>query len=228
MLKKHFESLGIMIIEVGLSWWTSADKLGKLATIRGLEHLENALASGKGVILIAAHFTTLEISGPMLSTFIPVYAMYRRHENPLINHVMERGRKRHLKNIIPRDDIRTMLRTLKNGEVVWYAPDQGYRGKQSVIAPFFGVPATTNGATSRIAKASGAAVLPLVTYRLEDNSGYLLIISPPLENFPSEDTARDVARINQVIEAQIIRHPEQYYWVHRRFKPTGDLPDVYQ
>jgi len=218
-----------MIIEIGLSWWTSADKLKELVTIEGLEYLQSALSSGRGAILVAAHFTTLEISGPMLSTFMPVYAMYRRHENPLINTAMERGRKRHLKGIIPREDIRTMLRTLKNGEVVWYATDQGYRGKQSVIAPFFGIPATANTATSRIAKASGAAVLPFVTYRSSDNSGYLLKISPPLENFPSHDPEEDVTRINKIFEGQIIEHPEQYFWVHRRFKRRDKtLQDVYE
>ena len=218
ILKRHFESLGIMVIEIGLSWWTSAGMLKQLVTIEGIEHLEKARAGGKGAILIAAHFTTLEISGPMLSIFTPVYAMYRRHENPLINNAMEHGRKRHLKDIIPREDIRTMLRTLKNGEVVWYATDQGYRGKLSVLAPFFGVPATANTATSRIAKASGAAILPFVTYRRDDNSGYLMKISPPLEDFPSDDPEKDALRINKIIEAQVIEHPEQYYWVHRRFK----------
>jgi len=229
ILKRHFESLGIMVIEIGLSWWTSTDNLKKLVAIEGLEYLESALAGGKGAILIAAHFTTLEISGPMLSIFTPVYAMYRRHENPLINLAMERGRKKHLKDIIPREDIRTMLRTLKNGEVVWYAVDQGYRGKQSVIAPFFGIPATANSATSRIAKASGAAVLPFVTYRLDDNSGYLLKLSPPLENFPSDNLEADIIRINKIIESQIIEHPEQYFWVHRRFKRRDKTSqDVYE
>jgi KDO2-lipid IV(A) lauroyltransferase len=226
ILKRHFESLGIMIVETGLSWWSSTDKLRKLISIEGLEHLQNSLASGKGAILLAAHFTTLEISGPMFSTFIPVYAMYRRHENPLINLLMERGRKRHLKGLIPREDIRTLLRILKNGEVVWYATDQGYRGKQSMTVPFFGVPASANSATSRIARSSGAAVLPFVTYRLDDNKGYLLKISPPLANFPSVDPAEDALRINKIIEAQIVAHPEQYYWVHRRFK-SRDKPSVY-
>lgn len=229
ILKKHFESLGIMIMEIGLSWWAPTDKLKKLIRIEGLEHLKDALASGHGAVLLAAHFTTLEISGPMLSLFIPVYAMYRRHENPLINHAMELGRKRHLKDIIPREDIRTMLRTLKNGEVVWYATDQGYRGKQSITIPFFGIPATANSATSRIAKASGAAVLPFVTYRLDDDSGYLLKISPPLEDFPSASPEQDALRINTIIEGQILECPEQYYWVHRRFKRRDKASqDVYE
>lgn len=226
ILKRHFESLGIMIVETGLSWWSSTDKLTKLISIEGLEHLQNSLASGKGAILLAAHFTTLEISGPMFSIFKPVYAMYRRHENPLINLLMERGRKRHLKGLIPREDIRTLLRILKKGEVVWYATDQGYRGKQSITVPFFGVPASANSATSRIARSSGAAVLPFVTYRLDDNKGYLLKISPPLDGFPSVDPAEDALRINKIIEAQIVSHPEQYYWVHRRFK-SRDKASVY-
>ena len=149
-------------------------------------------------------------------------------QSPLINSIMERGRRRHLTRIIPREEIRSMFRVLKANEVVWYATDQGYREKQSIIVPFFGIPASANSATSRIAKTSGAALLPFVTYRLNDNSGYLLKISPPVENFPSDDPEKDALRINEIIERQIVEHPEQYYWVHRRFKRRDKAaPDVY-
>ena len=228
ILKKHFESLGIMVIEFGLSWWTPTDKLKKLVTAEGLEYVEKALQRGKGVIFLAAHFTTFEISAPLFCIFMPANAMYRRHENPLINAVIEHGRKKHLTRIIPREDLRTMLRALKNNEIVWYASDQGYGEKHILLAPFFGIPASANGATSRIAKTSGAAVLPFVTYRLDDNSGYRLQISPPLEDYPSGDPEKDALRINQVIEEQVLKHPEQYYWVHRRFKRRDiSLRDVY-
>jgi len=218
ILKKHFESLGIMVIELGLSWWTPTEKLKKRVTIEGMEILQTALSGGKGIILLAAHFTTLEISAPLFTIFMPATTMYRRHENPLINAVMERGRKRHLTKIIPREEVRTMLRVLKNNEIVWYACDQGYREQQTVIVPFFGVPASANSATSRLARVSGAAVLPFVTYRRDDNSGYLLKISPPVENYPSDNPEEDALRINRIIEKQILAHPEQYFWVHRRFK----------
>ena len=229
ILKKHFESLGIMIIEMGLSWWTPTEKLKERVTIEGMEYLLPALSGGNGVILLAAHFTTLEISGPLFTLFMPACAMYRPHENPLINSIMERGRKRHLTSAIPREEIRTMLRVLKNNEIVWYACDQGYREQQSIIVPFFGIPASANGATSRLARISGAAIMPFVTYRRDDNSGYIIKISPPIENYPTDNPETDAIRINKIIEEQIMAHPEQYFWVHRRFKRRDKTTqDIYE
>jgi Kdo2-lipid IVA lauroyltransferase/acyltransferase len=115
--------------------------------------------------------------------------------------------------------VRTMMRALRQGHAVWYAPDQNYRHKGSLMVDFFGTPAPTNSATSRIAKATGASVVSYYTHRLEDGSGYHLYIQPPLQDFPSDDLADDTRRINALIEDQVRQQPAEYLWVHQRFKP---------
>lgn len=224
ILRQHFESMAMMLFELGLSWWSSHEKLGKLVHIDGLEHLDTALAQGKGALLLGAHYTTLEISGRLLtlSTQHPIQSMYRPHENPVLNHVMTRGREDSLDAIIPRDDIRSLLRALKQNKVVWYAPDQAYEGKGHALVPFFGVDAPTNTGTSRIAKLSGTKVLPFVSHRLPGDQGYQLKILPALEAFPSDDEVTDTARLQQIFEQQIREYPAQYFWVHRRFKRKRD------
>jgi Kdo2-lipid IVA lauroyltransferase/acyltransferase len=129
---------------------------------------------------------------------------------------------------IPYDDIRAMVRALKNNEAVWYAPDQSYRNKGAAMVKFFGIPAATTTATSRLARISGAAVLTYFPERLPGNAGYRVVIGAALEDFPGTDIVRDVERFNHLLEAQIRRVPEQYLWVHRRFKGLdGDYPDYY-
>jgi len=220
LLRKHFESMGIMFFELGLGWWASHGRLKKLTTVEGLENLESALETGRGALLLGAHYTTMDISGRLLATqtHIPLRCMYRPHENPVLDYVIRRGRESYLDKSIPRDDIRGLVRTLRENKVVWYASDQAYQGKGYAMVPFFGVPAATNTGTSRIAKMSKTKVLPFVSIRQEDGSGYLLKILPPLEDFPSNDEVADATRIHQLMEAQIRQHPAQYFWVHRRFK----------
>lgn len=123
-----------------------------------------------------------------------------------------------------RQDIRNIIGSLKGGMAVWYAPDQDYGRRHSVFAPFFGVPAAMITATARFAKISGAPVVPFFQQRLDDGSGYKLRIMPALEGFPSGDDVADATRINKIIEEEILRQPEQYLWVHRRFKtrPEGE------
>lgn len=228
MLIKHFESLGIGMLETALSWWSAPGRLRPLTRIDGLEHLHAALANGKGVILLSAHFTTLEIGGRLLAQHAPFHVMYREHKNALFEAVMKRAREEHFEKAIERNDIRGMLRSLKNNRAVWYAPDQNYRGEHTVFVPFFGVPAATITATSRLSRMSGAAVVPFFQHRLPGAQGYALTLLPALTEFPSDDLEADTLRINQLIESQVLKAPEQYLWVHRRFKtrPTGER-DVY-
>jgi KDO2-lipid IV(A) lauroyltransferase len=223
LLRRHFHSLGRGIVELGTAWWASDRALAGLVQVEGLEHLRAAHAAGRGVVLLSAHFTTLEIGGRLLARHEPFHVMYRRHEHPVIEWAMRRNRERHFDHAIPRDQVRAMLRSLKAGHAVWYAPDQDYAGKGAVFAPFFGVPASTNGATARIAAVSGAPVVPFFPVRT--GAGYRLRILPPLAGYPAGDPAADAARINAVIEAEVRRAPEQYLWVHRRFKhrPPGEV-----
>jgi KDO2-lipid IV(A) lauroyltransferase len=228
LIRRHFESLGIGAIETALSWWAPAHKLEPLAHVDGLTNLTDALARGKGVILLSAHFTTLEIGGRLLALHAPFHVMYREHKNELFEAIMRRAREIHFEKAIPRNDIRGMIRSLRDNRPVWYAQDQNYKGELSMFVPFFGIPASTITATSKLARMSGAAVVPFFQHRLPDGSGYRIVLLPALEDYPTEDVGADTLRINRIIEAQILQSPEQYLWVHRRFKTRpGSEADVY-
>lgn len=218
LAERHFDSLGLAFIEIGLCWWGDARSLRRRVRIEGLEHLRAARAAGRGVILLTGHFTTLEIGGRLLGLFTDFHLLYRPHQNPLIEYLMRRSRERHFERAIPRQDVRLMLKSLKEGKPVWYAPDQGYRGKHSAMVPFFGVPAPTNVALARLVRLSGAPVVPFFVERLPGARGYLLSLRPALEGFPGDDPAADALRINRLLEEQIRRVPEQYLWSHDRFK----------
>lgn len=228
LLHQHFESLGMGLLEMLSAWWLPDTILKPLGHIQGLEHLHAALKRGKGVILLSAHFTSLEIGTRFLTMHTPIHAIYRQHENPLIEYFMKKCRECRAEKAIPRDAVRDMLHSLKQNKSLWFATDQNFGHKNSVFAQFFGIPAATNTATSRLAQITGAAVIPFFVQRLENHQGYKVILQPVLDNFPSEKPVQDAQRINQLIEAQIRQAPEQYLWVHRRFKdrPEGE-EDVY-
>ncbi|MGH8225185.1 MAG: LpxL/LpxP family Kdo(2)-lipid IV(A) lauroyl/palmitoleoyl acyltransferase [Gammaproteobacteria bacterium] len=218
LLDEHFESLGIAIPESAAGWWKPTSWLLRRAHVEGLDRLQAALAEGRGALLLTAHFTTLEIGAQMLAAFHPTLGVYRQHENPVFDRVIRGGRLSRGSGLIERSDLRALLRALRSGAVAWYAPDQAYLGPRGVEASFFGVPAPTNTATSRIAAASGAPVLPFFVERLPGMGGYRLCIESPLADFPSDDPTADAARVNAVLEAGIRRVPAQYLWSHDRFK----------
>jgi Kdo2-lipid IVA lauroyltransferase/acyltransferase len=219
LLLRHFEALGMSIIETGLCWWANDQRLEGMVEVRGFEHVEAALAAGRGAIMLTGHFTTLDLGGRFLTRRAPVAAMYRPHRNPLFEEIMRRGRERSAKQAFTKQDVRAMIRGLRTNHLIWYAPDQAHRrGKYSAVVPFFGVPAPTNTATSSFARLGGAPVIPFFPVRLPGKAGYRLDILPPLEDFPSDDPAADAARINRLLEERIRLCPEQYLWVHRRFK----------
>lgn len=222
LLRKHFTSLGMGAVETALCWWASHEKLFSLGHLEGREHLEAALRQGNGVILLSAHFTALEIGTTLLALNVPICAVYRTHRNPLFEALTQRARAGYARRAIPARDMKAMLRALKDNLPVWFAPDQDFGRKHSIFVPFFGLPAASLTATSRLAKLSKAAVVPFFSQRMEDGSGYRLVLHPALENFPSDDIGADTLRINQIIEAEARRYPEHYLWVHRRFKTRPD------
>ena len=227
LLDRHCRSLGMGLCEAADTWWSSDRRVRRLAEVLGLEHLQAALSKGRGAILIGGHFTTIEIATRILGTVVPMNVVYRPPKNKLLAHTMLTAFKRH-GNPIAYDDIRAMIRALKNNETVWYAPDQSYRNKGAAMVKFFGIPAATTTATSRLARISGAAVLTYFPERLPGNAGYRSVIGPAFENFPGPDPIHDVERFNSLLEAHIRRIPEQYLWVHRRFKGlAADYPDYY-
>ncbi len=232
LVRDHFAAMIMGIFEMGMAWWLPDARLRKLITVKGQEHLERALARGKGALLLSGHFTSLELAGRLYSMSIPHpwSGMYRPHENPVIEFFFRRDRTTFFSDLIPRDDVRAFIKKLRKGETAWFAPDQNYRKKGHLMAPFFGIPAPTQPATSRLIKMSGAAAIPFEYRRLPGSQGYLLEFHPPLENFPADDEVENASRINRVFE-ELIRHaPEQYFWLHRRFKLPRDQQgdDIYR
>ena len=220
--RRHFESVGMGVMEFAMAWWWPDERLLPLAQIDGRENLLEAIAEGRGIIVLSAHTTSLEVGGRVLKSLLPVHAMYRPNENPVLQRFIERNRSRHAAGIISRNEPRRMLRTLKRGGAVWYAPDQNYKGRGHVFSDFFGIPAATNPATARFAAATGAVVLPVVVFRKKEG-GYRLLIERMFDDFPCGDGIADADRMNRVVEQWVRAAPAQYNWLHRRFKtrPPG-------
>ena len=228
LLKRHFESLGIGLCETAVTWWSDDERVRSRAQVEGIEHLQRALARGRGAILVGGHFTTIEIGTRILGTVVPLNVLYRPTRNEVLTSTMAGRFALHGRRAISYDDIRTLVRALKENGAVWYAPDQSYRNKGAAMIPFFGTPAATTTATSRLARMTGAAVLTYFPQRLPGTQGYRVFIGPELDNFPSDDPVADTMRFGALLEAQIRHHPEQYLWMHRRFKGLSpDYPDYY-
>jgi KDO2-lipid IV(A) lauroyltransferase len=229
MVRDTIDSTAIAVFESGIVWFWPSWRIRKLFTVEGIEHLQQAQREGKGVLLMAMHFTTLDIGGGMLCMEHSFDAMYRPHKNPVYDYVQRRGRERHTEAsvVIARNDVRGTVKALRSGRAVWYAPDQDYGPKHSVFVPFFGVQAATVTATAHIARLGRAPVIPFVQTRLA-HGGYRITVFPPLENFPEGDDLADARRINAFIEERVRENPAQYMWVHRRFKtrPEGE-PGIY-
>jgi KDO2-lipid IV(A) lauroyltransferase len=228
LTRRQFENIGAFLAEIAMSWFAAPERLAHLFRIEGIEHVHAALARGKGAVLFSGHFTTLEICVPIIKSHVPLFAfMFRMRNNALLNAFQSRCRQRAAHVALVNDDIRAMLRLLQRNAVVWYAPDQA-RIDSGELLPFFGEPAMTSTATSRLARLSGAAIIPLFYCRLPDDSGYLMRFHAPLEDLPTDDAAKDTVRLIGVLEAFIRECPEQYLWTHRKFKDRpGDLPDAY-
>lgn len=224
LVRRHFEALGMSLVEMGLGRWASDTRLTSMTTMEGIDNVLDAVNAGKGVILLSAHFTTLEISGRILKLHIPPFdAVYRRNRSDFITEVLRTGRERSAATTIEKRDIKSMVRSLRQGRVVWYAPDQSYSRKGAEVVPFFGIPCMHTTATSTLARLGNAVTIPYFPERLADGR-YRIRVLPPLENFPSDDLVADTRQYVRALEEHIRRVPEQYFWIHRKFK---DLPDGY-
>jgi len=229
LLNDNFHTMGMMLIETALSWWASDAQLEKRVRYEGLEHLDAALAKGKGVILLTGHFTSMELGGRLMVLKKPCYVMFRELKNQLFNAVMVKYRVFYSEGTILRNDPRSMVRALRKNKIVWYAPDQDFGSRLSVFAKFFGMTAATVPATARLVKMSGAAVIPFIPRREKDGT-YTLTIGEALTGFPVGDDIEDAQTINDLIERQVRIAPEQYLWIHRRFKtqPNEDKASLYK
>ncbi len=224
LASEHFEALGMTLIEMGLGRWATDRHLQSITRLNGIEHVQNALESGHGVILLSAHFTTLEIMGRVLSLHMPPFdAVFRQNRSEFMTELQRTGRERSAQSTIEKRDIKKMVRSLRAKRSVWYAPDQSYNRKGSEVIPFFGVPAMHTTATSTLARLGKAVVIPFFPRRLPDSS-YEMTLYPAFENFPSDDPADDTRRYVEILERHVRSCPEQYFWVHRKFK---DLPEGY-
>ncbi len=217
LLRDHFDALGIGLFEFARAWWGSVDPLRRGLVLEGLEHLEAARAGGRGAIIVSGHFTTLEACGRMLAERVPLAGMYRPHAQPALEWAVLRGRLRYAAAMFPRDALRPAVRHLKQGGLLWFAPDQDTRRGESVFVPFFGQPAWSLTSTHQLARMSGAAVLAFAHERRADG-GYTLRLSPAFDGFPGADATVDTARVMAAVEAMARAAPAQYLWIHRRFK----------
>ncbi|HVY53090.1 MAG TPA: lysophospholipid acyltransferase family protein, partial [Gammaproteobacteria bacterium] len=191
---------------------------------KGLEHGEQALAQGRGVILLSPHFTCLEMIGRLVAMQYSFTALFRPHKKKLINFLLQKFRSKQQVNYIPSHRMHLLTTALKNNQPVWYAYDVDGGKKRSVFAPFFGIQSSSLTAVSRLAKLTGAAILPIRFYRRDDNTGYEIMLLPALEQFPSNDLVADATRLNKCLEEAIRYKPEQYIWQYKRFKtrPMGE------
>ncbi|MFT5560489.1 MAG: KDO2-lipid IV(A) lauroyltransferase [Candidatus Azotimanducaceae bacterium] len=223
LVKEIFRNNGRGVMETSFSWSGRIADLENRIDISGLNHLQAAFSRGKGVMLLGMHFSTLDLCGAALAQKIPFDVMYRRNKDVLLEAVMRAGRTRNFPSAIERSDVRSVIKALKAGRVVWYGPDQDYGRKHSVFAPFFGINTASIKATARIAAITGAAVIVFQHRRTEDNR-YVITLSEPLVNFPSGQEVADAARVNQLVEDAVRQAPAQYWWLHRRFKtrPEGE------
>lgn len=230
LLRRQFEAVGMGIVEMTFGWWAAERRVRERVRVEGLEHYEAARADGRGVIFLTAHFTTMEVAAVALSLHVPgLYGVYRPYDrNPALDIIAREGRGRSAAGLIARDDVKTMVRVLRDGHPLWFANDHLVRpDKRSVLVPFFGEPCVVHGAIVDLVRLSGARVLPMMSTRLP-GARCLVEIEPALENFPSDDRAADLARVMGRFEAHIRRDPAQYTWVWRRFgKRQPEYPDLY-
>jgi len=220
LLHANFRDVGIGLFEFARAWWGDARPIRATATIEGLEVLKRLQAEGRGVLLVSGHFMTLEMCGRLLCDHVPLAGMYRRHRSPVMEWAVLRGRLRYASAMFGNGDTRAAIRHLKRGGFLWYAPDQDMRGKETVFAPFFGIPAATITATHQFARLTGCAVVPFFHRREGDR--YVLRVGEALTPFPTEDAVVDTTAVNAAIEAMVREAPSQYLWLHRRFKRQPD------
>lgn len=222
LVKETIIDNGVGLLELCIAWFNYQRIKPDMIELEGEQNLIDAIALGKGVILVGAHYTTLDLGGVLMAKYHKVGVMFRANKNPLFDLVMRNSRGEFCQEVIERGDMRSVIRFIRKGGVMWYAPDQDYGRKQSVFAPFFGIEASTINVIPRLVKLNQSPVLILSHHRKLDKSGYILSISEPLKDFPSGDDRADAMVINDGLEAQIRKYPQQYMWLHRRFKTRPD------
>jgi KDO2-lipid IV(A) lauroyltransferase len=226
LAKAHFCVLGRSMLERSLLWWASPDRLSKLIHVVGEERIRTLLDAGRPVLLLAPHFVGLDAGGVGIAMRFDSVSIYAVQSNAVFDRLLLRGRRRFGDQLLlsRNESVRTSVRAMKAGRPLYYLPDMDFRSRDSIFVPFFGVQAATITGLSRLARLAGAAVVPCVTRILPGAEGYIVTVGEPWQDFPSEDVEADTRRMNAWIETAVRTMPEQYYWVHRRFKtrPPGE------
>lgn len=230
LVRDAFMNVGAGLIETAMGWWTHEKKIHEMVEYRGREHLDAAIAQGKGVVLIGAHFSTLDLAGKMMNQYYDIHAVYREQKNQLFNHVLLAGRSTSLLSVIDNRDTRKIVRSIRGGATVWLAPDHDMGEKVSVFAPFFKHDAATVTATSKIVKMTGAPVVFCANHRNPENNGYIIRLTPITADFKNTDDVSVATLVNRTITDHIMIDPAQYYWFHRKFKtqPGRPLAELYR
>lgn len=228
LLREHFRHLGESIAEIAVAWGRPGHLPLRIGQVVGLEHLDAARADGSGVILITGHVTCLELGARLFGEQVDARGIYRPLRNPVLERYQNRGRSRYARSMIRHRDMRTMVRHLRTGGVLWYAPDQDFGARRSEFAPLFGHPVATATGLLDLARTGRARVVPMYPVKDEDSGRITVHLEPALYPFPTDDPLADLARVNEFLEARIRQAPAQYWWLHRRFKtrPPGE-PDPY-
>lgn len=230
LTRQHFSQLGRSILERGIFWWSSRQRIERIIHVNGEEKIRAELAAGHPVILLAPHFLGLDAGGVAITMRFDIVSIYSTQTNPVFNQVLLNGRSRFGDQLLlsREDGVRATVKAMKAGRPFYYLPDLNPRRRDAVFVPFFGISTATITGLPRLAKAAGAVVLPCVTRMLPGSAGYEVTIGDAWTDFPGPDPVADAARMNAWIEAAIRTMPEQYYWVHRRFKtrPEGE-PRIY-
>lgn len=226
LARAHFRGLGRSILERCLLWWGHANRLKRLIRLEGIEPLRALIAEGRPVILLAPHFLGLDMGGARITMEFNVVSIYARQKDPVFDRWLFHGRSRFGDQLLlsRQDGVRGTVKAMKAGRPFYYLPDMDYGRKDAIFVSFFGIPAATITGLSRLSRLAGAAVVPCVTRMLPGGQGYVVELGEAFEAFPTADVEADTARMNRWIESIIRTMPEQYYWVHRRFKtrPEGE------
>ena len=216
LVKRHFEAIGVSLFETANAYYGSDNKISKLLTISNEQLFKDALKEEGGIILLCSHFMPLMLGSRALLLNHTIANIYRPQNNKLFDRIMVKGYKKNGAVMIKSTDTRSIIKAINNSLPIWYAPDQDLGKNNSVFAPFFGIQTATASATSRLAKNNNTRVIPYSFVRTK--SGYSMSFEKPISNYPSNDPVQDATVVNKILEKQIKKSPEQYLWVHRRFK----------
>ncbi len=222
LARRHFVSFAQAVLDRTLGWWASQERLERIIRIHGVEHLSDP--QGRPVILLSPHFVGLDAQASRISMFVPGCSVYSNQKNPVLNKLLYDGRVRFREAVLlsRQDGMRKIVKAMKEGYRFYYLPDMDFGPKESIFVPFFGVQAATIPALSRLVRLTGARVVPCIARQVAD--GYEVEVMPAWENFPGESVEADTEFMNRFIESQVLRMPEQYFWLHKRFKtrPPGE------